>query len=373
MADPLSDTFAQLNLKRTRGQYYSSQAIKILTGLSFTLPEPTSTIVIEPFAGQGDLIEWAKNHHGYTGTVECYDIDPKVIPNVQTIQRNTLLDPPDYTNKYVLTNPPFLAGNKSSDAITKRILKKYDTDDLFKAFILSICLTDTESCVGGTLILPVGFFLSMDKKCRDAFMTRYEIPRVNYFDHPTFQGTTISVVSFSFRKSLPPQPLTVQRVHWYKYSENGQCVDQVFEMKRENHWMVGGEVHTLPKSTIFGRVPAEPRTKTVYQPTSMYLNTTDRISLEMKPDDFEWPPIKHTDRSYARLATRGTANHPPRILTKDEQERLCTKFNTYIQEKSQQYWKLWIPGFMDGGRHRLPFDTAYAIANHLLTQNSRGE
>jgi site-specific DNA-adenine methylase len=108
--------------KKQLGQFYTTNYEYILSNME--IPEDTKTI-IEPFVGNGDLLKFIKNKC----EIEMYDIDPKY-PN--TIKQDTLENPPDYTNKFVLTNPPYLARNKSKK---KEIYNKYKCNDLYKCFI----------------------------------------------------------------------------------------------------------------------------------------------------------------------------------------------------------------------------------------------
>ena len=111
--------------KKQLGQFYTTNYKKILNGLY--IPRRGAEAIIEPFVGQGDLLEFIKGGFaGSTGAVEMYDIDPKIHG---TIKRDTLLEPPDYTNKFVVTNPPYLARNKNKD---KTMYDKYNTNDLYK-------------------------------------------------------------------------------------------------------------------------------------------------------------------------------------------------------------------------------------------------
>ena len=93
--------------KKNRGQFYTTNSSYILEG--FPLPPNDVRCVIEPFAGKGDLIDWVKNA-GYIGNIESYDIEPK---NTGIVKRDTLVNPPNYENTWIITNPPFLARNKS--------------------------------------------------------------------------------------------------------------------------------------------------------------------------------------------------------------------------------------------------------------------
>ena len=50
-------------------------------------------------------------------------------------KKDTVKNPPDYNNKYLITNPPYLARNKSKD---KSLFDKYDVNDLYKCVIKHI-------------------------------------------------------------------------------------------------------------------------------------------------------------------------------------------------------------------------------------------
>ena len=113
-----------INIKQKLGQFYTTNYDYILQNLY--IPENIITIV-EPFAGNGDLLNFIKNKDNYK--IECYDIEPK---KDYIIKKNTILDPPDINNSFILTNPPYLARNKSND---KELFDKYKTNDLYKCFI----------------------------------------------------------------------------------------------------------------------------------------------------------------------------------------------------------------------------------------------
>ena len=76
---------------------------------------------------------------------ECYDIEP----HSNSIQRDTLFNPPKYKDKWVITNPPYLAKNKAKD---KKIYNLYNVDDLYKASMVSMLEAN-----GGILIIPTNY------------------------------------------------------------------------------------------------------------------------------------------------------------------------------------------------------------------------
>ena len=113
--------------KQQLGQFYTTNYTYILQNFNISfLRKKEIPIIIEPFTGKGDLINFLQyqvkkllprkiNLLNY----ELYDIDPKF---KNTIKRDTLIKPPVYKNKFVITNPPYLARNKSTN---KSIYDKY--------------------------------------------------------------------------------------------------------------------------------------------------------------------------------------------------------------------------------------------------------
>ena len=153
--------------KKSKGQFYTTNSSYILDG--FEKPPDDIKYVIEPFAGKGDLVNWVKKLNCDV-IIHSFDIDPK---NDNIIKRDTLLNPPDYNNTWIITNPPFLARNKSKD---KTLFDLYKTNDLYKCFIKSV--VNQNNCRGGIFIIPAGFFFSsreIDVKCRDSFMKNYKL------------------------------------------------------------------------------------------------------------------------------------------------------------------------------------------------------
>ena len=94
--------------KKQLGQFYTTNYEYILSNMK--IPNNVKTI-IEPFVGNGDLLKFIKKTNY---KLEIYDIDPKI---TDTIKRDTLTNPPDYTDKFILTNPPYLARNKNKKKI----------------------------------------------------------------------------------------------------------------------------------------------------------------------------------------------------------------------------------------------------------------
>jgi hypothetical protein len=342
--------------KKEKGQFYTVNSSYILEGLPILLKDANH--IMEPFAGKGDLLDWL-NQQGNTLPVEAYDIEPK---KEGILQRDTLLNPPNYTGTWIITNPPYLARNKTED---KTLFDKYTTNDLYKCFITSI--SQEIDCVGGILIIPAGFFLSprqIDVRCRNDFLSRYRLIKVKYFEETVFPDTTTTVVAFAFEKS--EVELKEQTVEWILLPSNEK---RMFKLSQENDWIIGGDIYKLPvppNITVRRHVEGQTR-KPGEQCTFMTLSALDsgtqngRICLEYK-EGYVYP-AKESSRTYATLCITG------KTLSVDQQKALCLAFNEFIEKKREETWSLFLPQYRESkeyARKRIPFELAYLIVLHLI-------
>ena len=352
--------------KRERGQFYTVNNEYILDG--FRIPNDVSCI-IEPFAGQADLVGWTQSTHpDHTFRFECYDIDPKH-PMVQL--RDTLRDPPDYRGKYILTNPPYLARNKTAD---KEVFDQYNTNDLYKCFIHSIS-QPSRLALGGIIIIPAGFFFSprsIDTKCRDEFLRNYRILSVRYFEEQVFPDTPTTVVAIQFEmqsissRADSDNRRTQQSIPWTRMPSGETRTFQVFQ---RDGWIIGGEVYNLPVSEgvrirryVEGESMRDGEVLSNLTLTALDSGSqSGRIRLDYRPDYVY--PGKDTSRSYATLCFEGI------YLTPEEQMRIAERFNRFIEEKREETWSLFLPQYRESkeyARKRIPFELAYRIVSYLL-------
>ena len=343
--------------KKLKGQFYTVNNEYILDGLP--IAPSTARCVIEPFAGKGDLLVWLEKM-GNILPVESYDIEPK---GEGILKRDTLMEPPNYKDSWIITNPPYLARNKCH---TKEIFDKYDTNDLYKCFIHS--LTKQEACIGGIFIIPAGFFFSprdIDVRCRNDFMSKYKLLKVRYFEESVFPDTSTTVVAFAFEKSH--ELLEEQIVEWISLP-SGETRN--FTMSKKNDWIIGGDIYKLPVSSEINirRYVVGQKLRENEQITSMTLCALDsgkkegRICLEYK-EGYVYP-AKDCSRTYATLCVQG------RILTQQEQRTICAIFNALVEKKRKETWSLFLPQFRESkeyARKRIPFELAYTIVLHLIS------
>jgi hypothetical protein len=340
--------------KKTKGQFYTTKAAYILEGMAVP---PDSIRCVEPFAGKGDLLGWLKEK-GYKGTIDAFDIDPK---SEGTHVRDTLKNPPDYTNAWILTNPPYLARNKCND---KEIYDKYNTNDLYKCFMTSVSNQDV---YGGLLIIPSGFFFSprdIDVRCRNEFMKKYKIMKVKFFEETVFEDTSTTVVVVAFERANTI--LQEQDVPWEVYPSRFQ---NIFHVSSKYDWIIGGEIYSLPVPTtitVRRHVEGQPL-KTGEQQTNITLQALDSGAKDGKIcltyDKNYIYPAKDCSRAYATIRITG------KYLSEEEQIDLCRRFNEFLEAKRQETYSLFLPQFRESkeyARKRIPFELAYRILLHLL-------
>ena len=286
--------------KKALGQFYTTNYEYILEGFSI----PPNSKVVEPFVGQGDLLKWIGPDH----SVEVYDIDPKI----DAITRDTLVDPPDYKGKFVITNPPYLAKNKNKD---KTIYNKYVVDDLYKGFLKSLVEGSVE---GGIVIVPLNFISDRDRKIRNTFFQDYHITKIKIFEETVFRDTSYTVCAFQFAE------------------------------KKTSKYKIG--------RLLSGGVPS----------SDLFLYAIDtgtnggRIRLDIRKQHWYG---NHTDRAFATITTN--------VPIEDEQ-LVVEMFNKQLESRRNQYHSLFLTNYRNStksyARKRISFDMCYNMIKDILKE-----
>ena len=133
--------------KKQLGQFFTENSDYILAGLSKFVEGKD---VQDPFAGNKDLMSWAKKHGAKK--VSGYDIDETLVDNKSVFLNDSLKNPKKY--KFVITNPPYLHKNKASLETKKNYFSANNSifEDLYQVSIKSIL--DSEE---GIVIVPLNF------------------------------------------------------------------------------------------------------------------------------------------------------------------------------------------------------------------------
>ena len=363
-----------MNNKKKYGQFYTTNCNYILDKISI----PPDAKLIEPFVGQGDLVKWSKRDDW-----EAYDIDPKC----DATQRDTLLDPPDYKDKFVITNPPFLARNKSKD---KRVFDKYGARDLYKASIKSFVDGDV---AGGILIIPFNFFCDTDSNIREMFFSKYTIGSVRVFEEAVFDDTDISVCAFKFERRpfsgqinfefLPSGDLetfTLSKKYGFRIA------GQAFEVSDSSEYKWGRLIKDeQPSTSLFlraidtgsekGRIKmfvgsAEERKNSIKQEVINLIDNKYRgllKSVDVEVDDYFYDMTpKSSERSFATI----TCNKKI-----DNEEMVAELFNAELERLRLKYRSVFLTNFRNStssyARKRISFSQAYAILDKIMNDQEK--
>jgi hypothetical protein len=338
--------------KKNLGQFYTTNQEYILNG--FKIPNKIVNI-IEPFAGNGDLKNFInKDNKKYK--VEYYDIEPK---KDYIIKKDTLNNPPDYNNKFLITNPPYLARNKSKD---KSIFNKYDVNDLYKCIIKEIL---TNECLGGILIIPLNFWSSIRKndiKLRKLFLEKYNVVLLNIFEEKVFEDTTYTICSFQFEIKTDDKENKINIIIYPSQNKIEIIINN------DNNYLIGGDIYKLKLNNKY-KISRLTKKNIEDKNTNILVkciddNKDNKISLSLVDDDKiyidETPNL--SSRTYATLVIKP-------ILDKKKQKKLVKKFNEYLNNHREKYNSLFLTNYRESkdiARKRISFDLVYSIVQYIL-------
>jgi hypothetical protein len=340
--------------KQQLGQFYTTNYEYILSNMSIP---PDITHIIEPFVGTGDLLKFidsAKTNY----IIETYDIDPKY---ENAVKRDTLNDPPDYTGRFVLTNPPYLARNKSKN---KELYDKHGCNDLYKCFIMSLI---ESVCLGGIVIIPLNFVSSIrkaDVELRMRFLEKYAIRTINIFEERVFDDTAYAVCSIQFSQKTEPKNEPI-KIHIYPSRKTMNV-----ELTPENNYTIGGEIYNLPYNDAYKVSRATRLAKENI--TNILLKCIDdnidsQLGFKLADNDEVEKYVDNTPnlsaRSYAVLCIN-------KNMSLDEQARLVENINGYITRQRDAYNSLFLSNYRESSRKRISFDLAFNICNYMISASA---
>jgi len=346
-------------LKQELGQFYTTNYKYILHG--FNIPDDT-THLIEPFAGEGHLTSYIVQGKQPIENVLEYDIDPK---NSAIIGRDTLLDPPDYSGYYIITNPPYLARNKCT---VKAVFNKYAENDLYKCFLRILI---TNQCVGGIIIIPLNFFSSIRKidiELRRDFMNVYTIEKMRIFEEQVFDDTsyTVCVVQFNNQNNGTSVD-AIQNIPIEFYPKK---ITKMMDLCPENLYTFGGHIHCLTENNSI-KIERLTRNNIHKKNSNLQLKCIDdsnnsRLGIyyvENDDDLFVDETENLSARAYATLIIEPALNI-------DEQKALVVQFNDFINHNRDKYNSLFLTNYRESkngfARKRISMSHAYNIIKYLI-------
>jgi hypothetical protein len=319
----LSKRHTSQNSKQALGQYFTSNADRILSGFEKYVMGKT---VIDPFAGAWDLLYWAKNHGA--NKVKAYDIDPKV---ENTVFNDSLLNPPEYSNALVVTNPPYLSANKSKGKY-KDIYAKWQQSDLYKCFLASLSKRGANEAI---VIIPSNFFCESNIKARTELFSEYDILFAKYWRERVFDDATTGVCAFYLkrRKVLNPR---VQNFNCLLLPEN---IEVDMHLEGDYGYIHGGaELASLNKQYKFEKAT----TNHDVVNTKIVVGCIDGGKYDLGFHINEGTPIK----TAKTVITTFQVNTVGFELSDIQQRNVVTLANQRLYDMRKAYYSMFLSNYM---------------------------
>lgn len=378
-----------MHIKRDLGQFFTTNSDYILQGLE---PFVAGKVVLDPFAGNGDLLRWAKDNGAKA--VSGLDIDSELAS--QNTINDSLVSIPHAS--FNITNPPYLAGNRMTPE-QKATYPMNGKEDLYLLAMKRIIESDPDE---GIIIIPVNFFSAKNSdKLRVEFMSRYDIGRTNYFTEQVFEDTTYNVVAFHYaRKVLPSTKQNIEIVSFpggqskifeleaeYDYRIAGRALSKIAAAKRlevirltEAHIAVqencGRMEHpAMEKNAGQCKVKALFNNKNSSREYSIYSTykdiLDDNIILINCVDTKKYGRICAEDirnTGYSCLVgKKSSRNNAYLILPEvslEDQEKIIPMFNDELNALRDEYNSLFLTNFRENDRKQISFELCYQLISY---------
>ncbi len=371
--------------KKQNGQFFTKNSDYILSNFSSFVKTKEIT---DPFAGNSDLIKWARKNHAKK--IVGFDIDARYVDNKKVFLNDSIKNPGKYG--FLLTNPPYLHKNKAN----KEIKEKYFSDknaifeDLYQVSISSIL-----DCEEGIIIVPLNFLCAENsQRIRNLFFNKFEIIKLNIFSEQVFEDTTYNVIAFYFKKKINLSDLN--KIPATLFPEEK---DIYLTIERRYNWQFGGEFINRIKNTknylgIFrltedylesgehkvelafqnikekNLLPVSQNFKELIEKNVLFLRAIDskngkKIQLEdIREYGVSGLVGKDTSRNMAHLIFK-------KELPIKEQIELMDSFNKELNQERNKYFSFFLTNFRDNNRKRISFDLTYKFLNYIyLNKNS---
>ena len=371
-------------MKKQFGQFFTTNSDYILQGLEKFVRNKD---VVDPFAGNQDLIKWSRKNNCKRAI--GFDCDKKYINSNNIFYNDSINHPKKY--KFICTNPPYLHKNKASKKTKETFFRGGNSifEDLYQVSIASIL-----NCEEGILIIPLNFLSAENsKKIRDVFFRKFEIANLNIFSQQVFEDTTYNVISFYFRKNTCD--LEKSEIFATIFPEKKQIS---FTIEKKYDWQFGGDfVHRIRHAKnnlgIF-RLTEDYLRSGEYKVELAFQNIKNkkplRISRNIKKlleknvlflraiDSKNGKKIQLEDiRRYgiAGLVGKNTSRNMAHLIFKeeipiDDQVKLMKRFNEELNRGRNKYFSFFLTNFRDNNRKRISFDLAYKFLNYIYYEEN---
>lgn len=374
------------------GQFFTVNSGLILAGMEKYLKEKNMT---DPFAGNGDLLLWAKKQGAKS--VKGFEIDKKFINGNNVFFNDSLLCPKKY--EFVLTNPPYLNVNKADKATKKKYFNN-GCEDLYQMSLTAIM--DSEE---GIVIVPINFLSAENsEKVRGKFFSKFEIVEMNYFKNQVFSDTTYNVIVFYYKKKKDVFDCCFNiKTHLYPDKKNINI-----KLEKKYGWMIGGgyinRIKSQKNELKIYRLRERDLAKGDYELRAAYNHIKERkvfsvteekrklikdniILLKAIDSGSEKGKIALEDiRKYGLdcLVSKLTSRNMVQLIfgkqiTISEQKEIIKLFNDELENLRKEHNSLFLTNYRDKDRKRISFNFTYKLINYLyanklcnIAQKKRG-
>lgn len=377
-------------VKKQLGQFLTKNSSYILQNLEKYVKNKD---VVDPFAGEGDLLDWAEEQGAFS--VKGFDIDKRFIDDNKIFYNDSILNKKEYS--FVITNPPYLNINKASSGTKEKYLNNSNFEDLYQISLNSIFHSEE-----GIVIVPINF-LSADnsKRIRNIFFSKFEIIELNYFTLPVFSDTTYNVISFYYRKKNDSFK-GIMNIKTHIYPED---ISINIILKKQYDWSIGGEflasikefgnrlnIRRLQEKDFKDLKCGDKNVRVAYnhvknvlvaKASDELLKTINRNIILLKAIDSgsEEGKIALEDiREYgiSCLISKETSRHMIHLIIQntisiEEQKELIDLFNLEFNKAREEYSSLFLTNYRDNNRKRVSFDFVYNFINSLYFTKIRKE
>ncbi len=371
-------------MKKQFGQFFTTDSDYILQGLEKFIRNKE---VIDPFAGNKDLIKWSCENNCKKAV--GFDCDKKYVDGKSIFYNDSI----SYSKKYkfVCTNPPYLHKNKADQKTKEKFFSGTHSsfEDLYQVSIFSLF-----DCEEGILIVPLNFLCAENsKKIRNLFFNKFEIVKLNIFSERVFEDTTYNVISFYFKRKKDNSEKS--KIFATIFPEKKQIT---FAIERKYNWQLGGDFINRIKNTqnhlgVF-RLTEDYLRSGEYEVELVFQNIKYkkpiRISKDVKKlveknilflraiDSKNGKKIQLEDiRKYGvvGLVGKNTSRNMAHLIFKEElpingQIELMRRFNEVLNQERNKYLSFFLTNFRDNNRKRISFELAYKFLNYIYDEKN---
>ncbi len=351
--------------KQSLGQFFTTNVDHILSGFEDVV---NGKCIYDPFAGRGDLLNWASKN-GASETSGS-DIDDSLVSSFVS-KNDSLLHIKQ--SEFILTNPPYLAQNKMS--VDQKSYLTNSLDDFYSIAMYRIVESGSPE---GIIIVPVNFLSAENtQSIRRMFFERFEIRKLKYFIQQVFDDTSYNVIAFHFVIGLSKR-FTMEIIPGASREFE---IDSNFNIKNDTIAAIRKQPNLLRCNRIIDQDLTsgdneiicsyndfETKKSFSVDDTSlrrinnsiMVLNCIDK---RLDPISIEDVRTHNTPCLIGKVSSRNIASVSISISI-DEQERLIPIVNNLLTKLRDETFSMFLTNFRDGNRKRISFDFFYQLINY---------